>query len=550
MEQSVKAARGYRDLPEHIAALRDAGLLIEVSREINKDTEMHPLVRWQYRGGVPENARKAWLFTNVIDAKGRRYEMPVLVGGLAGSRAIYQIGMDKDLDQINDTWLGAIANPIPPSVVGSDQAPCQEIVIEGEDLMGGQGLDALPVPISTPGWDNAPYLSSGHFITKDPGTGVQNVGIYRAQLKAPNRLGMNTSIELRPGGFRHWQAWKELGQPMPCAVAIGCPPAVSYGAVQKVPLDMDEIAVVGGLVGAPINVACGVNVDLMVPAESELIIEGFVDTEYLEPEGPFGESHGHVNLMEYNGFMNVTAITRKVEPVFTSIISQVTPSESSVIKRVAYEPLFLGHLRDQLGIRGVISVSMHEPLTNIRKVIVIKMEDNVPRTEVWRALYGTASLQAASGKYVIAVNGDIDPDNTDAIFWAMSYRAKPHRDIEILKHKDEGHGPRSTIESEDSAVLIDATLKETFPPVSLPKREFMERAADIWHELGLPELKPEAPWHGYDLGEWTDEMEAMAVRATDGDYWETGRIYAQRRRGDIDMNTEIRALRRAEEEDG
>ena len=549
MDKAV-TTRSYRDLPEHIDALRDAGLLIEVDRPINKDTEMHPLVRWQYRGGVPEKDRKAWLFTNVTDAKGKHYDMPVLVGGLAGNRAIYQVGFGHDLATINETWIDAINNPIPPVEVDGAQAPCQEIVIEGEDLLSGQGLDPLPVPISTPGWDNGPYLSSGHFITKDPATGTQNVGIYRGQIKAPNRLGMNTSVELRPGGFRHWLAWKELRQPMPCAVAIGPPPAVSYGAVQKVPLDLDEIAVVGGLIGAPVNVVQGISVDLMVPAESELIIEGFVDTEYLEPEGPFGESHGHVNLMEYNGFMTVTAITRKTKPIFTSIISQVTPSESSVIKRVAYEPLFLNHLQSQLGIRGVLAVSMHEPLTNIRKVIVLKMADDVPRTEVWRALYGTASLQAASGKYVIAVNGDIDPDNADAVFWAMSYRAKPHRDIVILPHKDEGHGPRSLADSEDSALLIDATLKETFPPISLPKKEFMERAAEIWAELGLPELKPETPWHGYDLGEWTDEMEAMAVRATRGDYWETGRSYAQRRRRGIEMNTEIRALRREQEEGG
>ena len=483
----ILTARTYRDLPEHIDALRDAGLLIEVDRPINKDTEMHPLVRWQYRGGVPEQDRKAWLFTNVTDANGKAYDIPVLVGGLAGNRAIYQVGFGHDLATINETWINSINNPIPPTLVEADAAPCQEIVIEGEDLTSGQGLDALPVPISTPGWDNAPYLSSGHFITKDPETGAQNVGIYRAQLKAPNRLGMNTSIELRPGGFRHWQAWKERGEAMPCAVAIGCPPAGTYGAVQKVPLDLDELAVVGGLVGAPVNVVQGVTVPVLVPAESEIVIEGFVDTHYLEPEGPFGESHGHVNLMEYNGFMNVTAITRKQRPIFTSIISQVTPSESSMIKRVAYEPLFLNHLRDVLGIKGGTGVSMHEPLTNIRKVIVVKMENNVPRTEVWRALYGTASLQAASGKYVIAVNGDIDPDNTDAVFWAMAYRAKPHRDIVILPHKNEGHGPRSTTDSEDSALLVDATLKETFPPISLPKKEFMEQAAKIWNELDLPQ---------------------------------------------------------------
>jgi 4-hydroxy-3-polyprenylbenzoate decarboxylase len=202
MDKAV-TTRSYRDLPEHIDALRDAGLLIEVDRPINKDTEMHPLVRWQYRGGVPEKDRKAWLFTNVTDAKGKHYDMPVLVGGLAGNRAIYQVGFGHDLATINETWIDAINNPIPPVEVDGAQAPCQEIVIEGEDLLSGQGLDALPVPISTPGWDNGPYLSSGHFITKDPATGTQNVGIYRGQIKAPNRLGMNTSVELRPGGFRH-----------------------------------------------------------------------------------------------------------------------------------------------------------------------------------------------------------------------------------------------------------------------------------------------------------------------------------------------------------
>ena len=98
-------------------------------------------------------------------------------------------------------------------------------------------------------------------------------------------------------------------------------------------------------------------------------------------------------------------------------------------------------------------------------------------------------------------------------------------------------------------MLIDATLKESFPPVSLPKREFMEKAAKIWDELGLPALTPEAPWYGYDLGEWNEDFEAMAKRATDSDYWETGKSFAQRRRKDVEMNTEIRSLRDEDGED-
>ena len=268
-----------------------------------------------------------------------------------------------------------------------------------------------------------------------------------------------------------------------------------------------------------------------------MVIEGFV-----EPEAPFGESHGHVNLQEYNAYMDITAITRRKAAVITSWVSQVTPSESSAIKRPAYEAAQMEHLRDHLGIKGVKHVSTHEPLTSLHKLIIVQFEQGVPRTEIWRALYGVASLRRAEGKWIIAVDEDIDPDNTDAVFWAMSYRSKPHRDVEILKHKDEGHGPRSMIDSEDSAVLIDATLKETFPPVSLPKREYMENAAEIWDELGLPKLRPEAPWFGYDLGEWNEDLEVMARRAVRSEYWDTGKIIAQRRRNDIPMNTEIRTL--------
>ncbi len=535
-------ARGYPDLHDHIATLDEAGLLVRVDREINKDTEMHPLVRWQFRGGIPEHERKAFLFTNVVDSRGRRYDIPVIVGGLAASREIYRRGIGCALDRIEERWAEAVANPIPPCEVA--EAPCHELVFTGEALnVEGNALDGIPVPISTPGWDNAPYTTLSQYITRDPDTGVQNMGNYRGQVKAPLRLGMNPSLELRPGIYLHWRKYRERGERMPAAVVLGAPPCVTFTSTLKLPETVCELDIAGGLVGQPLNVVKAKTVDLLVPAEAEIVVEGFIDTEYLEPEAPFGESHGHVNLQEFNAFMDVTALTRRKNAVLTSIISQVTPSESSTIKRVGMEPLFLSHLRDRLGIKGVIRVGMHEPLTNIRKVIVIQVERETPRTEIWRALYGAASLHRAAGKYVIAVNDDIDPDNADALFWAMAYRANPALDLEVLGHRDQGHGPRSLRnDGEDASVLIDATLKEDFPPISLPKREFMENARGIWEELGLPPLKPETPWHGYSLGEWSDEFDRAARLATESDYFETGRIIAQRRRKDVEMNTEVRRV--------
>jgi 4-hydroxy-3-polyprenylbenzoate decarboxylase len=282
----------------------------------------------------------------------------------------------------------------------------------------------------------------------------------------------------------------------------------------------------------------------MVPAEAEIVIEGYVDTEYLELEAPFGESHGHVNLQEYNAFMEVTAITRRKDAILTAFLSQLAPCEGTVMRRPGQEYILLRHLRERLGIAGVKRVSMHIPLTGGYKTLIVQFEHGVPTTEVWRGLYGLTTALRAAGKIIIATNDDIDPENSDAVLWAIGFRAKPHLDMQILPHQDGGHGPRDMVrDEEDSSLLIDATLKQDFPPVALPKKEFMENARKIWEDkLGLPALKPESPWYGYSLGAWTEELDEQAKRAVAGDYWETGRRTAQHRRSDVAMNTEARSV--------
>jgi UbiD family decarboxylase len=532
-------ARNYADLHDHILALYRAGLLVLVDQPINKDTEMHPLVRWQYRGGIAENDRRAFLFTQPTDGKGAHYGMAVLVAGLAANPDVYRIGFGRPLQEIGGAWVTALSAPIAPRIIAD--APCQEICVLRDALEApGAALDGLPVPISTPGFDNAPYLSAGHYITKDPESGLQNVGNYRGQLKAPRRLGMNPSVELRAGIYSHWLKYKARGEPMPCAVVVGCPPLISYAAVQKLPEDLDELSVAGALAGAPINVVRGKTVDLLVPAEAEIVIEGLIDTEFLEPEAPFGESHGYVNLQEYNAFMNVTAITRRRYAVLTSFISQVTPSESSVIRRVAMEPLYLHHLRSVLAVKSVRRVAMHEPLTSLYAVIGIQFARGTPETEIWRALDGASTLHRFAGKWIIAVDEDIDPQNADALFWAMSYRCQPQHDLLVVPHKHPGHGPRGPRDGgETASVLINATLKGTYAPVALPKREFMENAKAIWERLGLPPLKPESPWHGYDLGYWPAELDRQARLAAASDSFALGRETGNQRRSDVAMNTPV-----------
>jgi UbiD family decarboxylase len=534
--------RGYPDLHEHLAELEKRGLLLRIDRAVDKDAELHPLVRWQFVGGMDEAERKAFLFTNITDGRGRKYDIPVVVGAIAANRAIYSVGMGAPVENIQAKWDDAIAHPVPPRVV--DSAPCHEVVLQGDDLVGeGKGLDRLPIPISTPGFDSAPTLTATNVVTRDPETGVQNMGTYRAALKASDRLVVRMATRVGgAGGYLHYVKHQKLGRKtMPCAIVLGCPPYVAFMGPQKLPIGVDELEVAGGLAGAPINVVKAKTVDLLVPAEAEIVIEGLIDTEWCEPEAPFGESHGHVALEEFNMPMRVTAITMRRDPVIPSYISQVAPSESSVIKRVAYEPLFLAHLRDTLGIRGVKRVSLHEPLTGLLRVSVIAFERGVARTEVWRALRGAAFFKGDMGKITIAVSEDIDPDNSDALLWSMAYRMNPVEDVQALPHRGQGHGPkREHGNEEDSTLLIDATMKSDMPPLALPKKEYMERAKQIWEELGLPKLRPQSPWHGYSLGDWVSQWDDAAKRAVEGRWQENGRISEKQRRKGVKPETKFR----------
>src|SRR5499427_5581036 len=512
-----------KDFQEHLADLEARGLVVRVDRPINKDTELHPLARWQFQGALSENKRRAFLFTNVVGSDGKKYDMPVVAGALAASPEMYALGMGVALDDIGTAWLKAIQNPIPPVTVNT--GACQEVVITGDALRAKDGgLKALPVPISTPGFDAAPYLTATICVTKDPETGVRNMGTYRGQLKATDRLGVRMASRLGgAGGYLHWQKYQKLKKPMPVAIVVGCAPAIFFTGPQKLAVDFDEIGVAGALLGEPVKTVRCITSDLEVPADSEIVIEGLIDSQLLEPEGPFGESHGHVALEDYNMSMQVTAITMKKNPVFVSIISQVTPSESSVTKVVAYEPLFLAHLRDHLSVKGIKRVVMHEPLTNVRPVIFLTFAPDTPRTEVWRGLHGAATLQAQCGKIVIAVGEDIDPSNADAVFWSMAYRTNLGEDLHVAPYKDAGHGPKSGPKKPDAALLIDATPKHPMPPFALPAREYMERAKAIWEELGLPRLNPQPPWYGYSLGDWSEVWDKWATAAMEGRWEETGK---------------------------
>ena len=188
----------------------------------------------------------------MVGVGGEHYDIPVLVGGLAASPESMRPGSACRSSDIGRVWVKAMAEPIAPVMV--DEAPCQEVVMTGARACRRKASPRLPVPISTPGFDAAPYLTATLCVTKDPDNGIQNMGTYRAALKANDRLGVRMASRLSgAGGYLHWEKYRKLKQPMPCAIVLGCAPAVLFTGPQKLPIDLDEMAVAGGLMGKPVR---------------------------------------------------------------------------------------------------------------------------------------------------------------------------------------------------------------------------------------------------------------------------------------------------------
>ncbi|MFH0914459.1 MAG: UbiD family decarboxylase [Chloroflexota bacterium] len=528
----------YQDLRQYLKTLDDAGLLVRLKRPINKDTELLPLVRLQFRG-LPEKQRKAFIFDNVVDSKGKKYDIPVVVCALAASTRIYSLGLMCRPEEIPDKLVKAQANPIPPKMVKG--GPVQEVVYQGAQLLERGGLEEFPAFISTPGYDCAPYITAPYWVTKDPENGIRNVGTYRAQYKSPTRLGINFSY-LFQGAYVHWRKCKERGIPLQAAMVIGGPPSIGYVGVSRFPQNVDEFGVAGALAGEPLELVKCKTVDLEVPAQAEVVIEGELTTRELEPEAPFGESTGVVGLEEIWPYFTVKCITHRKDPIWLSFLSQYPPSESSKIRQHSNEGVVLRHLRDELKMPFVRQIAVHDPIGSNRYWVI-----RVAKTEpanVWRALEALGN-RFQNAKVIVAVDEDINPEDPEAVNWAICHRMQPHRDVRIVTYTTASLMDPSIVSMEEqdrikeggmkdmpqtSRLMIDTTMKWAYPLISLPTKEYMDRAIQIWQEEGLPELELKEPVWGRNLGRWSKEDEQKAQWAVKGDYRKTGEAQAKRRR--------------------
>ena len=466
----------YADIRDYIKALETHGKLQRVQRSVDRTWELACLARWMFQA-LPESNRFGLFFEQIKD-----FNTPVMTGILGASRETYALALETEPDKINDKWIEAFLNPIPPKVVKT--APCQDKVYLGDEV----NLDAIPIPVWTPGKDAAPYVSSTT-ISRDCDSGIQNAAVYRAMVRDRKHLAVNLATG-RHGTFCY-ESYMKKDSPAPFAWVIGAEPVVHLAAVANVLYGIDELTIAGGLKGSPIEVVQAKTVDLLVPAHAEFIIEGeFRPGEYSE-EGPFGEFAGYMGPVGQKPQATITAITHRHNPIYYGYISQIPPSESTMIQSLSNAGLILKILRHDLGHSTVRDAHIDLTYGGLLAHGIISMKPLHPghAKQVGRLVADISTL-----KRITVVDEDVDIRDAMHVDWAMNSRFNPLRDTIIIDNVltsavlDPTVRVRNGEVEMSSKIVIDATEKEDAGDVSLPPKDLMMKALEVWKEIGLPDF--------------------------------------------------------------
>ncbi len=467
----------YTDLREFLKKLESTGKLHRITKPVDKDWEIAAVAKVAFET-IPEPRRPALMFERVTG-----FDMPVVLGALGASRAIYCMALECELKDLHRKWGDAERHPLAP--VRVLKGPVQEKIFRDEQV----NLLKLPIPTWTVGQDPAPYVTSGYVITNDPDSGIRNVGTYRIQLKGAQKLGL--FINYLQGGREHVEKNIKRGLPTPVAIVIGAEPVIGLVSVTRLPKDVDEFAVAGALRGAPVELVRCITSDLEVPASAEIAIEGTIASE-LEEEGPFGEYTGYMGPRSMSYKVDIQCVTHREKPIFQAFSSQMPPSESSCIRSIGRESALQKHLVEDLGL-PVRDVHLFES-GGAAAYLVISIKKSHP-AQPRTAMFGAWSFAPQFGKLTVVVDDDIDIRDPNLVNWALSFRVQPEKDAFIMPgtaavQLDPSQAREDVLQQDptrrvSSKIGIDATRKHAYPAVAVPPQEHIERVRKDWQIYGF-----------------------------------------------------------------
>lgn len=490
-QQSMK----YTDLRDFITNLEKQGELKRITTEVDPHLEMTEICDRVLRAGGP-----AILFENPKGSK-----IPVLAN-LFGTPKRVALGMGEDsVEALREVGklLAFLKEPEPPKGMKDawdklpifrqvlnmgpkvvKKAPCQEQVIEGDAI----DLAEYPIQLCWPE-DAAPLITWGLVVTKGPHKTRQNLGIYRQQVIGKNRVIMRW-LSHRGGAldFKEWQQ-THPGEPFPIAVVLGCDPATILGAVTPVPDTLSEYAFAGLLRGSKTELVKCIGSDLQVPAQAEIVLEGFIYPDDMAPEGPYGDHTGYYNEVDSFPVFIIERITQRKNPIYHSTYTGRPPDEPAILG-VALNEVFVPILQKQFP--EIVDFYLPPEGCSYRMAVVSMKKQYAGHAK--RVMMGVWSFlrQFMYTKFVIVVDDDVNVRDWQDVIWAITTRMDPARDTVLVENTPIDYLDfASPVSGLGSKMGMDATNKlpgETNREWGRPIEKdpaIVARVDALWSELGL-----------------------------------------------------------------
>ncbi len=482
----------FKDLQDFIGFLETKGQLRRIPVPVSCDLEITEIADRVVKQGGP-----ALLFENVTG-----HDMPVLINmyGTA-QRMAWALGVERleDLVERVEGLLHLMQGP-PEGLMnkirtlgqlvhmGSFQpktvrnAPCQEEVYQGEDV----DLFQLPVLKCWP-LDGGRYITLPLVITRDPATGVQNYGTYRLQVYDRNTTGMHW--QTHKVGAHHYRVNEERGEKrLEVAVALGGDPATIWTGSAPLPPDMDEMVVAGFLREEGVELVKGKVTDLLVPAQAEIVLEGYVVQGEQREEGPFGDHTGYYSMADPYPVFHVECVTRRRNPIYPATIVGRPPMEDYWMGKVT-ERVFLPTLK--MVLPEIVDINMPaEGVFHNLVIVSIKKEFPGQAHKVMHGLWGLGLMSLA--KTIVVVDDFVDVHNPSEVVWRVANNIDPAQDLVIAKGPIDDLDHASPTPRFGSKVGIDATRKgplegrqRQWPPDIVMSPEIQSLVTSKWSEYGI-----------------------------------------------------------------
>jgi 4-hydroxy-3-polyprenylbenzoate decarboxylase len=479
----------YRDLREFIRALEKNHELQRISVEVDPVLEIAEFADRAVKRGGP-----ALLFE-----KPKGSSIPVLINSFASERKMKLALEVASAQEVADRIVELLEMRMPEGLLGKikmlpkladlgsvfprvvSKGPCQEVVRNE-----GFSLHDFPILQCWPG-DAGRFITLPLVFSKNPDTGKRNCGMYRMQVYDERTAGMHWQTHKQ--GAEHYRRMQHHGQQrMDVAVAIGADPATMYSAILPLPPDLDEMMIAGFLRQSPVEMVKCQTSDLEVPANAEIVLEGYVELGELRTEGPFGDHTGFYSLADEYPVFHVTCVTQRREPIYATTIVGPPPMEDYYMGK-AIERIFLPLMRLQLP--EVRDIAM--PAEGIfHNLILVSMRKSYPghARKVMHAIWGLG--QAMFSKVIVVVDEDVDVQNVREVAWKALNNIDPERDIQFVMGPIDSLDHSSRLPNYGSKMGVDATRKWTgegfnrpWPGVIEMSADVKRRVDDLWKKAGL-----------------------------------------------------------------